>query len=141
MSATYNGTRVINIYALSGSGRQERESFYNTDVPLLLPITQTNLILAGDFNCVLSQADATGQRDYSKALGNLVYGRGLVVVGNMSTKPGLTHYTPMGAFHLDHVYVNTALLRKKTRMETEVVTFRAHFAIVVRLETSTPISS
>jgi hypothetical protein len=44
----------VNIYAPSGGGRkQKREYFYNTEVPYLLPVTQTDLILAGEFNSVL----------------------------------------------------------------------------------------
>jgi exonuclease III len=61
ITARYNGISLINLYAPSGSEKkQERESFYNTEVPYLLPGHNTEIILAGDLNCVLSTSDATG---------------------------------------------------------------------------------
>ena len=67
----YNGTRLINIYSRSDADRkEEREWFYNVDVPYLKPATETYIIFAGDFNCVLSHTDVTGHRKYSRALEN-----------------------------------------------------------------------
>jgi len=61
MAVCYEGIRIINIYAPSGAEkRREREAFYNTEVPTLLPPIPAEILLAGDFNCVLSQADNTG---------------------------------------------------------------------------------
>jgi len=69
IAAMYNGIRLINVYAPSGAeSKQEREWFYNADVPYLLPATERDIILAGDFNCVLSHTDATGHRNNSRAL-------------------------------------------------------------------------
>jgi len=69
ISATYSSIRVINIHASSGADRKaERESFYNKDTMHLLPLTRTELILAGEFNCVISNDDCTGQRSRSRAL-------------------------------------------------------------------------
>ena len=72
ITARYNGICLINTYAPSGSEKkQERESFYNTDLRYLLPGYHTNIILAGDFKCMLSHSDETGQRNYSRALDKL----------------------------------------------------------------------
>ena len=82
ITAMYNGTRLINIYAPSDAERkQEREWFYNVYVPYLQPVTETDIIFAGVFNCVLSQNDATGHRNNSRAFENLVTGLGLSDVG------------------------------------------------------------
>jgi len=52
-SAHFNGIRIINIYAQSGSEKKrEREKYYNGDVARLLMHSSDNVILAGDFNCV-----------------------------------------------------------------------------------------
>jgi hypothetical protein len=67
-----------------GHGEQERESFYNTDLLYLLPGYHTDIILAGDFNFVLSHSDATGQRNYSRALDKLLTGVRLYDIGEQN---------------------------------------------------------
>jgi hypothetical protein len=75
IAGTYNGTWFVNLYAPSGAEKKhERETFYNTELPYLLPTTRTDLIIAGDFNCVLSQSDTTGQKNYSRAIDNIIRG-------------------------------------------------------------------
>jgi exonuclease III len=103
IALTFQGTCIINLYAPSGTEKkQEREQFYNNDITCLLPITIPDLIIVGDFNCVLSQSDTTGQWNYSKALANLVTGLGLTDVGESSlTGTAYTHYTITGASCLD----------------------------------------
>ena len=50
----FNRTRIVNIYAHSGSEKKnERERFYNNDLPYTLPTAHADMILAGDFNCIL----------------------------------------------------------------------------------------
>jgi exonuclease III len=106
MAANFQGTCIINLYAPSGAEKkQEREQFYNKELAYLLPITQPDLILAGDFNCVLPHYDTAGQRNYSEALGNLVTELGLSDVGqSTTTAPSYTHYTTTGASRLDRIY-------------------------------------
>jgi len=54
ISAHFNGIRIINMYAPSGSEKKrEREEFYNGDVARLPIHSSDNIVLAGDFNCVL----------------------------------------------------------------------------------------
>jgi len=63
MAGTFNGTCIGNVCAPSGAEwKHERETFYNTDLPYLLPTAQSEFILAGDFNCVLLQSDITGRK-------------------------------------------------------------------------------
>jgi exonuclease III len=51
----------INVYAPSGVERKaERETFFNSDLPLILPVTPKELLLAGDCKCILNSADSTG---------------------------------------------------------------------------------
>ena len=59
--AYYGNICILNIYAPSGSSnRREREEFFNTGLTKLLPHVSTEMILADDFNCVLSNSDCTG---------------------------------------------------------------------------------
>ena len=103
MSAYFNGNRIINIYASSGSEKKrEREEFYNGDVARLLMHPSDNIVLAGDFNCVLTPSDCTGSCNVSQALARLVSGLDLVDVWNMNQGRMIyTHYTAQGASRID----------------------------------------
>jgi exonuclease III len=66
---------MVNIYAPSGAeNKRDRETFYTSEVPWLLPMMKSALIVAGDFNCVLEKADSTRQGNWSRALEQLVRG-------------------------------------------------------------------
>ena len=66
ISAHFNGIKIINIYAPSGSEKKhEREEFYNGNVARLLMHSGVNMVLAGDFNCVLTPSDRTGSFNIS----------------------------------------------------------------------------
>jgi exonuclease III len=107
ITAKYNGISVINIYAPSGAEKkQDREAFYNNDVQYLLPGHNTDTILAGDLNCVLSSDDATGQRNYSHALDKLVSGLKVHDIDEQtSAGRAFTHYTSRGASRIDRIYI------------------------------------
>ena len=52
--AYYVNTCIVKIYApLGTANRSEREVFFNTEVINLLPIVPTELVMTGDFKCVL----------------------------------------------------------------------------------------
>jgi hypothetical protein len=53
------------------SEKQEREAFFNIDLPHLLKDIITTLILGGDFNCVLTKTESMGHFNYSRALNAL----------------------------------------------------------------------
>jgi exonuclease III len=79
ISALFNGIRIINIYAPSGSeNKREREEFYTDHVARLLTHSSDNMVPAEDFNCVLTPSDCTGSLNISRALGRLVTGLDLV---------------------------------------------------------------
>jgi exonuclease III len=73
IAAMFQGIRIINIYAPSGAEKRvERECFFNNDVTFLLPTDSTDVVIAGDFNCVTSPADCTGRPTTSRALMTLI---------------------------------------------------------------------
>ena len=115
IAATYNGIRIINLYAPSGAEkRNARESFYNTEIIPLLPSNDSEMIVAGDFNCVLSPADTTGRENYSRALDTLTKGLGLQDAWETpQTRPTYTHYRTAGASRLDRIYVTENLRKEK----------------------------
>jgi hypothetical protein len=124
MAAILNGTWIVNIYAPSGAEKKnERETFYNTDLTYILPTTHADIILAENFNCILSKTDSTGTNNYSKTLANIVNGLGLIDAWNTSTSRRMyTHYTATGASRIDRGYtiwnnsVDSLTLTKKTEL-------------------------
>jgi exonuclease III len=54
ISAKFREAWIINIYATTGTAfRQEREEFYNSELAYLLRDAPENIILGGEFNCIL----------------------------------------------------------------------------------------
>jgi len=137
----YESTCIVNIHALSGStNRAEREDFFNSEIIALLPHVPTDLILAGDFNCVLSNNDCTGNRSCSRALDRLVHGLHLTDAWDVNIHPqAYTHYTPAGAARLDRFYINKYLLNNKQGVETIAAAITDHLAVLLRIKLSTPV--
>jgi exonuclease III len=58
IAAELQGMGIVSIYAPSDAEKkQEREAFFNIELPHLLATFLTKMILGGDFNCVLSKPD------------------------------------------------------------------------------------
>jgi len=107
MAASYQGIWLVNLYAPSGTAnRQEREDFYNVHLVYLLRSLPPTMLVGGDFNCFLSQADCTGNMNYSNALDKPVRGLELTHVWAPAQPRAIyTHYTPHGVARLDRLYV------------------------------------
>jgi hypothetical protein len=45
----------VNIYALSGAERREKENFFSIELPYLLRDVPTTMLVGGDFNSVLTR--------------------------------------------------------------------------------------
>ena len=100
---------------------KKRENFYNTDHTYLLSATHTHtdLILAGDFNFILAQSDATGHNNYSRALANIVRGLNLTDAWKAHiAKTTYTNYTPKGAYRIDRIHIDNNIKSNKIGIET-----------------------
>jgi exonuclease III len=87
----------INVYAPSGSEkRAESESFYSTDMVTLLPVSEVESVMGGDFNCVINRHDTTATFNPSRAINELICGIHLVDAWDQQTRPAYTHYTSTG---------------------------------------------
>jgi len=92
------------------------------------------MIVGGDFNSVLSQADCTGNMNYSKALDKLVNGLKLTDVWTPTQPRAIyTHYTPHGAARLDRLYVWPDLRNRKIGVETVIASFTDHIAVCLHI--------
>ena len=131
VAAYLDDTCIIIIYAPSGTAkRTEREEFFNVDILGLLPLSPIQLIIAGDFNCVLSNKECTGQRSNSLALQRLINGLKLKDAWDPNKNPfGFTHYTATGATRIDRMYLSEDLIRHKQGTETIAAAFTDHLAV------------
>ena len=140
ITAECGGITLLNVYAPSGTAKQaEREAFFNTDLLYLLRNAPENLLLGGDFNCVLDASDATGTCTYSRTLAALVQGYALRDVWTQSTaNRTYTHYSVTGATRIDRFYVTSTLYQKKVAAETVVAPFTDHHAVILKLGVDVP---
>jgi hypothetical protein len=105
MAAELQGVWRVKLFAPSGAERRQgREGFFNIDLPYLLRVIPTKMIIGGDFNCVLAKTDCTGHLNYSRALDEIVRGFDLVDIWATAPERGIyTHYTRQGATRLDRI--------------------------------------
>jgi hypothetical protein len=141
MSIEIGNVWYVNVYAPSGADkRQEREAFFNTDMLMLLPTAPAEMVIAGDFNCVVNTADTTGATPCSKTLGRIITGLGMHDAWDVkSAGVGYTHYAPGSATRLDRIYVTGQLQVRKSGMEVLAPAFTDHMAVVIRLATDVPL--
>ena len=99
MAAELQGVWLVNIYAPSGAEKRKgKEGFFNIDLPYLVQVIPTTVIVGGDFNCIFAKMDSTGHFNYSRALNELVRGFDLVDMWASAHERGIyKHYTRQGA--------------------------------------------
>jgi hypothetical protein len=96
--------------------KKDRENFINSDLTLLLPATRAELLLAGDFSCILNTIYRTGNAPRSKCLERIFKELELRHVWDVSKAlHGFTHYVPLSATRLNRIYVtgNLVYIRKR----------------------------
>ena len=137
----HRGTLLVNVYTPSATAkRNEREHFYNTELPYLLRTTPARMILGGDFNCVLVKADTTGQYQYSRALAELINGFAIMDTWHQNpVRPAYTHHFNNGTTRIDQIYTTQELLAKKIGIEIVAAAFTDHHAVKLRIVVDTPI--
>ena len=114
--------------------RREREEFFNLELPYLFIDAPTTVIMGGDLNCVLAQADVTGHFNFSHALNTLVTGYDPVDMWASPPERGVyTHYTQKGAARLERIYVSRHLNGRKRGIETTVTAFTDQLAVILRI--------
>lgn len=130
-----NDTTLCNIYAPSGTAlRAMRESFFNNTLAYYLRRRTTHTILAGDFNCVIRQCDATGN-NMSPALLTAVRELQLqdAWVQLNPRSEGHTYITHNSESRLDRLYVSSNLRSYLRAADTHVCSFSDHKAVTFRI--------
>jgi exonuclease III len=105
IAANFRTLSIINIYAPSGTTKRlERETFFNNDLTYLLRTVSDNMLVGGDFNCVLETTESTGHGTFSRSLATLFQGYSLNVAWYVHpTYKAHTHYTTHDATRLDRI--------------------------------------
>lgn len=128
-------TTLCNVYAPSGTAlRAERERFYDNTLAFYLRNPTDHTIIAGDFNCVLRQCDATGHNP-SPALLRTVQQLQLLDVWEKvcPNMPGHTYVTHNSSSRLDRMYVSQNLRCQLRTACVHVCSFSDHKALTARI--------
>ena len=123
------------MYAPSGKAmKQERDCFFNSELPYLLTGETGHILLGGDFNCILEASDTTGGFTNSQALTELVHGLAQTETCQSNpTRKVYTHYSASGGTRIDRMYATRELLERKLSVEATVAQFTDHLAICLRI--------
>ena len=133
---------LVNIYAPSGSNKEkEREEFFEIELIQSLIVNTDNIILGGDWNCILSPNDSSRPENTtpSKTLESIKNTfRFKDILQAKKSKPEYTFYKNNYAARLDRIYVNK-LFSSIVDSSTQSVSFSDHHSISVELNISTQV--
>ncbi|XP_062557853.1 uncharacterized protein LOC134222706 [Armigeres subalbatus] len=128
-------TTICNVYAPSGTAqRAAREDFFNGTLAYYLRHRTANVIIAGDFNCVLRACDSSSPNT-SPSLKTAVQQLQLHDVWEKlcPRDPGFTYINRNAQSRLDRMYVSAGLRNNLQSAYTHVCCFTDHKALTVRL--------
>jgi hypothetical protein len=87
-------------------------------------------MVKGDFNCIMTNVDCTGNINYSKSLEKIIRRLNQVDVwGTVPPRAVYTHYTPHGAARLDRIYDTANLSGAMVRAKTVFAAFTDYLAV------------
>jgi exonuclease III len=135
IAAEFQVLWLLNVYTPSGPERKtERKVFFKTDLPQQLLETPSMMLIGGEFNCVHTKTDGTGNFNYSRALHALLRGLDLIDMWETAQERGnFTHYTRQGETLLDRIYATIKLRNRKCGIETVLAGFTDHLAVILRI--------
>lgn len=136
IAATFNTTRIVNVYAPSGnSNRRRRADFFKEEILPLFTAPYDQLILAGDFNCVIHPKDQIPNFNKSIELERIVTDFPLIDTWEhkFGATPGFTYVTNHSASRLDRIYVSDNLKHRILHAEVWPTSFSDHAAYICTL--------
>lgn len=137
-SITADDTLIINTYLPSGTNkRQERENFIRTELPYFFRHRYHKLIFGGDFNCVLSAKDQSGNYNFSPALDTMVTRLHLKDAWEQK-HPSQTNYTfhrQNMASRIDRFYLTQGMIQSVRHISVLPIPFSDHDSVIMKLTT------
>jgi exonuclease III len=141
IAASLGTLLIVKVYAPCGNcKRSDREAFFNNDLPFLLGSAPADILLGGEFSCILEAVDSTGHGSYIRSLATLVQGYSLR--DTWQARPdsqAYTYHTTHGASKIDRYYLYVDLLARKTGIATVADAFSDHLAVLFRLSRCTTV--
>ena len=127
--------KFVNVYAPSGSDNNERDEIFQNDLLFFLRNHLDKTILAGDWNCIISNRDSESRTmQISKTLTNLI--RQVQFKDAWFTKKKNIEYTYIRhnyGSRLDRLYIKE-MANYITDINTKNVSFSDHLGVLMSLE-------
>lgn len=133
IACTIHNTRIINVYAPSGSNnRRNRAMFFKYEIVPLFRGCKNNVILAGDFNCVLSPKDQVPNFNTCIELDYIIRELRFTDTWEYThgDAPGFTFITRTSASRLDRIYVANNVTDRILHAEVWPTSFTDHAAYI-----------
>lgn len=136
IAITVGNTKIINIYAPSGAqAKNQREVFYAETIAPLFDQPTENILIGGDFNCILAAEDALNHFNFCYSLNQLVQGLKLIDIWKYKKPddPGYTFYRLNSASRLDRIYVSPKLKNEIISAQMVITEISDHNGIISRI--------
>ena len=128
---------LVNVYAPSGKNKeQERELLFENELTYLLRANTDNLVMCGDWNCVLTPKDTLRPQNacFSKSLQNIITAfKYKDIFSKNKRKAEFTFYMRNYASRLDRIYLSK-LFSNVVDTYTYPVSFSDHLCVCVSLD-------
>jgi exonuclease III len=131
---------LCNVYAPSGtSKRKDRKEFFKNVLSHCSRYEETmNLLLGGDFNCVINKKDSIGTSNYDPDLGIKLHSMQLIDTYEILNENHVeyTYIRAPSAARLDRMYVSRELSRSLREALVYTTDFSDHKSYVIHIELS-----
>ena len=133
---------LVNVYAPSGRSKEnEREEFFEQELMQSLVTNTDNILLAGDWNCILSPRDSSSpenssiSRNLKGIINNLNFKD---IISAKKSKSEYTFYKDGYGARLDRIYISK-LFPNIVNTATKPVYFSDHLGVLLELKISSQI--
>lgn len=126
---------IVNLYAPSGTKfRRARDRFYREGITSLFNVTYDHLIIAGDFNCVLSKCDQKPGYNKCPALENLIHGLKLRDSFRVNKNKDIfyTFQAKRFASRLDRIYISKDIIVDNFKFNPIAISDHSGFSLNIK---------
>ena len=133
---------LVNVYAPSGKNKEkEREEFFEQELIQSLVTNTDDILLAGDWNCILAPRDSSRPENtsLSKKMKGIINNFNFKdILSAKKSNPEYTYYKDGYGARLDRIYVSK-LLPNIVNTATKPVSFSDHLGVFMELNISSQI--
>ena len=133
---------LVNVYAPSGKSKdKEREEFFEQELMQSLVTNTDNILLAGDWNCILSPRDSSRPENtsISKNMKGIISNLNFKdIISAKKSNPDYTYYKEGYGARLDRIYVSKLFPNIYTTA-TKPAYFSDHLSVIMELNVSSQV--